>query len=169
SLVRSQYRPRIYEIKGTLVSIQIRSLTPQDRPSWEELYNAYLEFYESQPIPTSTEILWKRLIASDPEIQSIVAEVNGKLIGIAHFHFQRSSWTHTWNCYLEDLFVHQDYRGNGAATLMINAVKSIALNKGCSEMFWITRGSNSTAQNLYDKLATQTDFVRYEIMLEELP
>jgi len=37
----------------------------------------------------------------------------------------------------------------------------------CSELFWITRAGNENARKLYDQIATPSDFVRYEIMLEE--
>jgi len=144
----------------------VRQIALADRADWERLYLAYLEFYESEPIESSTELVWSRLTSASPEIQGLVVEDDGQIVGITHFHYQLSTWTHTWHCYLEDLYVDQESRGIGAGRALINEVKALATDKGCSELFWITRSMNETARKLYDKVATPTDFVRYEIMLE---
>ena len=143
----------------------MRQITPADRADWQRLYLAYLEFYETEPIESSTELVWSRLVNSEPEIQGLVVEDDGRIIGITHFHYQLSTWTHTWHCYLEDLYVDKESRGKGVARALINEVKTLATDKGCSELFWITRSTNETARKLYDKVATPTDFVRYELIL----
>ncbi|CAB4951291.1 unannotated protein [freshwater metagenome] len=147
------------------MSLLVRQITPADRADWQRLYLAYLEFYETEPIESSTELVWSRLVNSEPEIQGLVVEDDGRIIGITHFHYQLSTWTHTWHCYLEDLYVDKESRGKGVARALINEVKTLATDKGCSELFWITRSTNETARKLYDKVATPTDFVRYELIL----
>ena len=149
------------------MALTIRPMRTSDRDAWEKLYVAYLEFYESGPIASSTDLLWHRITQVEPEIQGLVAEDDGVVVGIVHFHYQLSSWTHTWHCYLEDLFVEPAYRSQGAGRSLINAVKQSALAMKCSELFWITRASNENARKLYDQIATPSDFVRYEIMLED--
>jgi len=144
----------------------IRLIASDDRQAWEDLYKSYLEFYESEPIASSTELLWERLISSPAIIQSFVAELNGELVGIVHFHYQLSTWTHTYHCYLEDLYVAEEHRGKGIATELIEAVAAAAIKNNCSELFWITKSSNQTAQRLYEKLATRSDFIRYERLLQ---
>lgn len=147
--------------------LTIRPMSVSDRVSWEKLYVAYLQFYESEPIASSTELLWSRLTGANPEIQGFVAEDKGVVVGIVHFHFQLSSWTHTWHCYLEDLYVDPGKRSRGVGRSLISALKNSALQKKCSELFWITRAGNKTARKLYDQMATPSDFVRYEIMLDD--
>jgi len=63
--------------------------------------------------------------------------------------------------------VDPNYRNLGAGALLIQAVKEAAMEMKCSELFWITRSDNQIARNLYDSLANQSDYVRYEIMLHE--
>jgi len=149
------------------VNITVRQIQVEDKSSWLELYHAYLKFYESEPVESSTELLWNRLTKAKPEIQGLVAESNGEIVGIAHFHYQLSTWSDTSHCYLEDLYVSEDARGKGLATALIAEVKKLALERNCSELFWITKESNHVARKLYDKIAKQSDFVRYEILLEE--
>ena len=149
------------------MSITIRKIADQDKAAWLSLYLAYLTFYESEPDEYSTELLWSRLTKENPEIQALVAEVDGVVVGICHFHYQLTTWSKTWHCYLEDLYVDESSRGKGVAPALIAEVKKLALENKCSELFWITKESNTVARKLYDKVATKGDFIRYEILLEE--
>lgn len=148
------------------MSITVRQIEPRDKTSWQELYLAYLKFYETEPIESGVSLVWQRL-TGEPEIQGLVAEFDGAVVGIAHFHYQLSTWSDTFNCYLEDLYVSEEARGKGAATVLIAEVKKLAMEQECSELFWITKGSNALARKLYDKVAVASDFVRYEIKLED--
>ena len=149
------------------MSLIVRQLSIEDKAAWHELYLGYLKFYESEPIESSTELVWHRLTKENPEIQGMVAELDGVVVGFTHFHYQLSTWTHTFHCYLEDLFVSEQARGNGVATALIAEVKKMALEQKCSELFWITKESNQVARRLYDKVAKISDLVRYEILIDE--
>jgi GNAT superfamily N-acetyltransferase len=144
------------------VSINVRQIEVEDKSSWLKLYLSYLKFYESQAIESSTGLLWDRLTKSGPEIHGLVAVSNGEVVGIAHFHYQLSTWSDTLHCYLEDLYVAEDARGKGAASSLIAAVQDLAIQNKCSELFWITKESNTVAKKLYEQVATLSDFVRYE-------
>ena len=148
------------------MSFLVRQISLSDKSAWLNLYESYLEFYESESDQPSIELLWNRITRDTPEIQALAAELNGEVVGIVHFHYQLSTWTQTWHCYLEDLYVREDSRGKGIARALIEEVKRLALEQKCSELFWITKESNQVARKLYDKLATESDFVRYEIKLE---
>lgn len=149
------------------MTVSVRQVELGDKTSWLDLYFAYLKFYETEPDELATELAWQRLTALKPEIQGLVAEENGEIVGIAHFHFQLTTWSKTGHCYLEDLYVKEGSRGKGVATALISEVKRLAIRQECAELFWITKESNQTARKLYDKVATKSDFVRYEILLDE--
>jgi len=149
------------------MAITIRPVNTEDRTAWLELYLGYLKFYESEPNETSTELVWSRLTSREPEIQGIVAELDGEVVGICHFHYQLSTWTHSFHCYLEDLYVSERSRSKGIASALIAEVKKVAIEHKCSELFWITKESNTVARKLYDKVANKSDFIRYEVLLEE--
>jgi GNAT superfamily N-acetyltransferase len=153
--------------RGLKMTITVRPIRADDRAQWQPLYLAYLKFYKSEPIESSVELVWGRLTSANPEIQGLVAESDGKVIGFTHFHYQLTTWSHTGHCYLEDLFVEEHSRGKGAARALIAEVRARAVDRGYSELFWITRSTNTTARTLYDKVATATDFIRYEIPLED--
>lgn len=149
------------------MEINLRKLIASDREAWQGLYHSYLDFYETEPTDEGTAALWKRLFSERPEIEAFVADVGGKVVGFVHYHFQASTWTPSSYCYLEDLFVAQESRGKGVATALIEGVRQAALAKDSTELFWITRAGNATARRLYDRLANETDYVRYEIPLQQ--
>jgi ribosomal protein S18 acetylase RimI-like enzyme len=149
------------------MSINVRQLQVGDKPAWEELLFAYLKFYETSPSDVNSELLWDRLTNPEPQIQALVAEANGVVIGIAHFHYQLSTWSETSHCYLEDLYVAEGARENGVAKALIQQVQELAIKQGCTELFWITKESNSIARKLYDQVANLSDFIRYEKKLEK--
>ncbi|NBQ96703.1 MAG: GNAT family N-acetyltransferase [Micrococcales bacterium] len=144
------------------MTTSVRQVENEDKSSWQELYGAYLKFYESESVESSTELLWNRLIKDAPEIQGLVAVSNGEVVGIAHFHYQISTWSDTSHCYLEDLYVAEDARGKGVASALIAAVEGLAIQNKSSELFWITKENNTVARKLYEQVATLSDFVRYE-------
>jgi len=149
------------------VSINVRQLQVGDKPAWEELFFAYLKFYETSPSDVNSELLWDRLTNSEPQIQGLVAQANGVVIGIVHFHYQLSTWSDTSHCYLEDLYVAEGARGKGVAKALIQQVQELAIKQGCTELFWITKESNSIARKLYDQVANLSEFIRYEKKLEQ--
>ena len=149
------------------MTVLVRDLTLADEPRWRQLYGEYLEFYEAQKSETSIDLVWQRLTSEPPQIHSLVAELNGEVVGICHFHYQVSTWSDTTQCYLEDMYVDEAVRRQGIARTLIESVKTQAASSAATELYWITRQSNLRAQALYDKVATKTDFIRYEALLAE--
>ena len=82
-------------------------------------------------------------------------------IGIAHVLFHRSTWSKTWYCYLEDLFVRPDIRAGGVGQRLIEAVYREADARGATRTYWTTQEFNYRARGLYDRMATKSPFVQY--------
>ena len=55
-------------------------------------------------------------------MNGLLAEQDGKIIGIAHYIFRPSTWAVEDFCYLEDLFVDPAVRGTGAGRALIEAL-----------------------------------------------
>ncbi|HTN41196.1 MAG TPA: GNAT family N-acetyltransferase, partial [Asticcacaulis sp.] len=89
------------------------------------------------------------------------AKSDGRVVGFATYVLHRSSWARDWYCYLEDLFVAEGQRGKGAARALIAAVAEAGKAKGAERLYWVTDEANKTAQALYEKLATKTDFIQF--------
>ncbi len=86
------------------------------------------------------------------------------LVGITHF-FVHPSTSGPDVCYLQDLFTDEAARGQGAGRALIAAVADWARAQGCGRLYWQTHESNATARALYDKVAVNRGFIRYDIAL----
>lgn len=148
------------------MTLKIRDLAPQDKTQWLELWTGYLDFYEKELSEAQTDLSWERLLHAKDGLHAIVAEHDGKLVGLAHYFWTPSTWQQNKDLYLEDLFVSPSVRGGGVGQSLIEALVGICLKSGGSKVHWQTHHTNETAIALYEKLATQSEFVVFEIKLD---
>jgi GNAT superfamily N-acetyltransferase len=147
------------------MSITIRPITLSDKARWLELFKEYVIFYKSKVSDEQFELTWQR-IHSDFNMYGLIAELDGQIVGIAHYIFRPSTWDVEDFCYLEDLFVDPKVRGTGVGRALINELEKIATAKGSKRLYWTTATDNEVARKLYDKVAI-TDFVQYRIFLNQ--
>ncbi len=141
-------------------------LEPADRERWTELWRGYLTFYETTLPDAIYATTWQRIIDPKGTIHALgVRDDTGRLVGIAHYLFHAHAWASEDACYLQDLFVDADFRGQGYARSLIMGVAAAARTLGCSRFYWTTHESNATARMLYDKIAKNRGFIRYEFPL----
>ena len=145
------------------VSTIIRPLELADKSRWLELWEGYLTFYESSLTPEQSELTWQRLHDDSFNLNGLVALVDGKVIGFAHFLYRPSSWAENDYCYLEDLFVDETVRGAGAGRSLIDAVIVAARAKKSGRVYWTTKESNTQARVLYDSYSPASEFVQYRL------
>lgn len=148
------------------MTVLIRDLESGDREGWERLWAAYLAFYDRQLPARTTRVTWQRLVERHRGMGGLVAE-DGEhgLIGFAHHVVHPRTWGSGDVCYLEDLMVDADHRRRGAGEQLIRVLVERARAWGCESVYWHTEESNATARRLYDRLATLTDYRRYDIEL----
>ncbi len=142
---------------------EIRPLKAEDREIWLVLFKAYTDFYKRDVSSEVTEETFDRLLSGQDTMHAIIAAdpQNGQPLGFAHVVRHRSTWSPTWYCYLEDLYVEEAARGRGIGRALIAAVYNHADEYGCTRTYWITQTENATARALYDRMAGLADFVQY--------
>jgi len=145
-------------------TVEITRFNAEDRPRWAELWSAYLAFYKTSLPDAVFEQTWQRLLR-DNDVHGLAARADGQIVGLTHFLFHSSAWTVTPVCYLQDLFVDEDMRGHGIARALIEAVAMRAKRQASTRMYWLTQDHNTTARLLYDRLAKNSGFIRYEYSL----
>lgn len=142
--------------------LTIRPVQKSDEAEWRRMWTAYLEFYESSVSEEVYRTTFARLLSDDPhEFHGLVAEKDGRLIGLVHYLFHRHSWKVENTVYLQDLYADPDVRGTGVGRALIEAVYAAADEAGCPGVYWMTQDFNTTARQLYDRIAKLTPFIRY--------
>jgi len=147
------------------MSISIRPITLSDKTRWLELFREYVIFYKSKVSDDQFELTWQR-IHSGFNMYGLTAELDGQIVGLAHYIFRPSTWEVEDFCYLEDLFVDPKVRSTGVGRALISELEKIATAKGSKRLYWTTAPDNEVARKLYDKVAI-TDFVQYRIFLNQ--
>ncbi|MGZ3499543.1 MAG: N-acetyltransferase family protein [Vulcanimicrobiaceae bacterium] len=145
--------------------VTIRAVLKEDFPAWKILWDGYNAFYgragETGLSSEITQMTWSRFFDAYEPMHAAVAEGSGKLLGLAHFLFHRSTIQIAPSCYLQDLFTVEEARGRGVGRALINAVYQHAAAAGSPRIYWQTHESNSVAMQLYDKVAEKSGFIVY--------
>jgi GNAT superfamily N-acetyltransferase len=148
-----------------MADLVIRPVTRADRDAWAPLWDGYNAFYgRSGPtaLPAEiTETTWARFFDDGEPVHALVAERDGRLVGIVHYLFHRSTTMIGPNCYLQDLFTDPEARGAGIGRALIEGVYERARTAGSTRVYWQTHETNKTAMRLYDQVATNGGFVVY--------
>jgi GNAT superfamily N-acetyltransferase len=139
----------------------VRDLRAADRAAWDQLWQGYLDFYKEDLDPAISDLTFARLIDQAHPFFGLVAEQDGQLVGLVNSLVHASTWSRRGYCYLEDLYVSANVRGGGVGRALIEAVYARADQLGLDRVYWITDKDNTTAQTLYDKLATRAGVVTY--------
>lgn len=143
----------------------ISAIAADDRPAWEALWQAYITFYESEVPADVTESTFSRILADEVLHGAMARDREGRPIGFVHWLTHPATWSSGVYCYLEDLFVDPEARGEGVGAALIEHVRDWARVFGATKVYWLTQHDNVRARGLYDKVATSTGFVHYEIEL----
>ena len=145
--------------------VLIRPLVAADQADWRRLWDGYNAFYgrqgESALAEPITQSTWQRFFDPAEPVHALVAEQAGRVVGLTHYLFHRSTTRLHDVCYLQDLFTDEACRGQGIGRRLIEAVYIAARDAGSSRVYWQTQVTNQAGRALYDKLAEHRGFIVY--------
>ena len=143
--------------------LTIRPLLAADQAEWRRLWTGYLDYYESKVTEEVYATTFARLLSGAAgEFRGLIAEAEGRPVGLTHYLFHRHAWRVENVCYLQDLYTDPDCRGRGVARALIEAVYEAADAEGCPQVYWLTQEFNYRGRMLYDKVGVKTPFIRYD-------
>jgi GNAT superfamily N-acetyltransferase len=146
-------------------SLLVRPIARPDYAQWLPLWDGYNAFYgrsgETALAPEITQMTWARFFDAYEPVHALVADDRGKLVGLTHYLFHRSTTAIEPICYLQDLFTSEAARGKGVGRALINGIYEQARCAGSSRVYWQTHETNLTAMQLYDKVADKSGFIVY--------
>ena len=141
----------------------IRNIQPKDKKQWEKLYRHYADFYKVEMNDKILQTVWNWLHDKSHEVEGLVYEVDGNIVGLAHYRRMPRPLRGQDIGFLDDLFVDSDHRGQRIGEKILNELKKISKINGWNLVRWQTDEDNFTAKKLYDKVATKTKKNVYEL------
>ena len=149
--------------------ISVRPVVTADFEQWLPLWRGYNTFYGrhgATALPDRvTRVTWSRFFDAAEPVHALVAEKSGRLVGLVHYLFHRSTIQIEDTCYLADLFTDESVRGRGVGRALIEAVYEKAAMAGSPRVYWQTHETNLTAMKLYDRVADRSGFLVYRKQL----
>ncbi len=146
-------------------ALHVRHIVPDDHAQWRPLWDGYNRFYgrfDATALPEAiTQATWRRFFDPGEPVHALVAERGGRLVGLVHYLFHRSTTLLNDICYLQDLFTDETVRGGGIGRALIEAVYGEARAAGSERVYWQTHETNARAMVLYNQVAERSGFLVY--------
>ena len=103
----------------------------------------------------ATESLLEEWIFDKKKAEVIFAVVDGKEVGFALFFHNFSTFLGRAGIYLEDLFVLEEYRGNGYGKALLKKLAQITRERGCGRLEWCCLDWNTPSVDFYLALGAE--------------
>lgn len=131
----------------------IRRVEPRDVDAAVGLVHE-LALYEKAPeqCHLTSEQLHTALFGENPALFGHVAEVDGRVVGIALWFLNFSTWDGVHGIYLEDLYVTPEQRGKGFGKQLLQALAGECVAKGYTRLQWWVLNWNEPSIGFYKSL-----------------
>jgi len=131
----------------------IRLATPEDTEAIFSLIQGLAAFENLEEQVTGTpEQLHEHLFGNRPYAEVFLAQQQERVVAYALFFTTYSSFRSQPGLYLEDVFVHPDYRRQGIGTALIAQVAREVEQRGYGRLEWSVLDWNHPAISLYERL-----------------
>ncbi len=148
------------------MAVLVRQVADHDRNEWNALFAAYCEFGGEEQTSEMRDRVWGWI--HDPNAQTlclVVEDDQARIVGFIHFRPYERPMSATKGAYVDDIFVAPSARGLGAVDQMIQAVGVYAKEQGWDVVRWMTSETNYRARSVYDRHATKSNWVTYQLNL----
>lgn len=144
----------------------LRRAEPRDLPEILERIRDLAE-YEREPdaVETTVDDLAAALFGSAPAVYAHVVEAESRIVGIAVWFLNFSTWTGKHGIYLEDLYVDPASRGSGYGAALLRELARICTANGYQRIDWSVLKWNEPSIAFYDALGAvpMDEWVGYRI------
>jgi ribosomal protein S18 acetylase RimI-like enzyme len=144
--------------------VRVRPVREADHDRWATLYEAYATFYEVEQTSADRDRVWGWITDPTHEVKAlVVVDADDQPFGLAHYRPFARPLAAATGCYLDDLFIDPGHRGSGGVDLLLTELRRISRERGWGVIRWITAENNYRARSVYDRSATRTPWVTYDM------
>ena len=140
--------------------MKVRSATPDDVSLIFSFIQKKSEFDRnigafSGALEVSEEKIYKTLFGIIPFSYVLFAEFSGHEVGFALYGFRYSSFAGQPSIWLDDLYVDNEMRSQGAGATLIAQLTLIAKENDCTHLGWNADARNTRGLRFYDRLGAE--------------
>ena len=113
-----------------------------------------LAIYEREPdaVTATVDDIKKSLFDQNPVANCLVSEIDNKIVGIAIWFLNYSTWLGKPGIYLEDLYVKPEFRGKGIGLGLMRSLAKICVENGYERFQWWVLDWNEPSIKFYKSI-----------------
>ena len=135
---------------------QLRDATPEDVPELLRLVRALAAYERKQDRFTATAADYHRLLFGPRAVaEAILAERDGRAVGVALYHRTLSTFAGRHGYFLEDIFIEEAERGGGLGRAFFAAMARRLAAEGGAGISWRVLHWNAPAIGFYQRLGAE--------------
>lgn len=138
------------------MTLTIRPARPDEAGLVLDFIKALAEYERlaHEVVATEAEIA-AALFGADPKAFCDIAEWNGEPAGFAVWFYTYSTFSGRHGIWLEDLFVHPQFRGHGIGKALMAGLAKRCLNEGLPRLAWWVLNWNEPSRVFYRSLGAK--------------
>jgi GNAT superfamily N-acetyltransferase len=126
-----------------------------------------LAIYENaeHEVLATEQSLKQSLFSEKTHVNALICEHQGVAIGIAIYFYNYSTWLAKPGLYLEDLYISQEFRGQGAGKKLLQHLAKTAIDNHCGRFEWSCLDWNKPSRDFYEAVGAvaQSEWVGYRL------
>jgi GNAT superfamily N-acetyltransferase len=131
----------------------IRTAKPSDIPSILQLIRGLAEYEKAlDEVVATEEALNTSFFCESPQVFCHVATRDDKVVGIAVWHLNYSTWLGKHGMYLEDLYVLPEVRGQGHGMALLKELARICIDRDYERLQWWVLDWNEPSIEFYKSI-----------------
>ena len=143
-------------MKTSAKQVIFERVVPQNFKEFSNLMGKLAEYERlAPPDPEATERLRKDCLSKNPRFEAFLVKKSDIAVAYMMYFFTYSSFLALPTLFLEDIFVLEEYRGQGIGRRIFDFCKEIALKKGCGRIELTVLDWNKSAQKFYEENKAQ--------------
>ena len=133
-----------------MTALALREAAPADLPVILRFVRALADYERLAHKVRATEADFRRaLFGEPPYAHALLAELDGKAVGVAVWFYDFSTFEGRPGLYVEDVFVDPEQRGRGIGRAIFAWLARRALREGCTRMNWAVLDWNAPSIAFY--------------------
>ena len=138
------------------MNLSLDPATPDDVPVIRSLIAELAEFERLSHEAVGTDAdLRASLFGPRPYAETVLARVDGEVVGFALFFHNFSTFLCRHGLYLEDLYIRPAYRGRGVGGRLLRHIARLAAQRGCGRLDWSVLNWNRRAISFYESMGAR--------------